>query len=94
MQTEDPKDKRYENKYWELALMLCYFLIPFVGLQRPLRHYLEANELQFGYVLLLLFIGGNIMTSFIFILNDKNLKTKSLWTVGLLLIVVIVNVIV
>jgi hypothetical protein len=93
MQTEDPKDKRYENKYLELALMLCYFLIPFIGLQRPLKHYLEVDELPFGYLLLLLFVGGNIMTSFIFILNDKNLTTKSLWTVGLLVIVVIVNVI-
>jgi len=94
MQTEDPKDKRYENKYWELALMACYFLIPFIGLQGPLKSFLDVDELRFRYLLLLLFVGGNIMTSFIFILNDKNLKTKSLWTVILVAVVVVINFIV
>lgn len=94
MQTEDPKDKRYENKYWELTLMVCYFLIPFIGLQRPLKSFLDADELRIRYLLLLLFVGGNIMTSFIFILNDKNLKTKTLWTAALVAVIVLVNLIV
>lgn len=91
---EESKDKKYGNKYLEVALMISYFLIPFVGLQRPLRHYLEAEELRLGYIVLLLFIGGNIMTSMIFILNDKNFKTKLLWMTGLLLIIVGVNLLV
>ena len=89
---DESKDKKYGNKYLEVALMISYFLIPFVGLQRPLRHYLEVEELRLGYILLLLFIGGNIMTSMIFILNDKSFKVKLLWMTGLLIIVVAVNI--
>ena len=74
--------------------MIAYFLIPFYGLQQPLRHYLEVKELSAMYILLLIFVGGNIMTCMIFILNDRTLKTKALWTTGLLAVVVAVNVIV
>jgi hypothetical protein len=89
---DESKDKKYGNKYLEVALMISYFLIPFVGLQMPLRHYLEVEELRLGYILLLLFIGGNIMTSMIFILNDKNFKVKLLWMTGLFTIVIAVNI--
>jgi hypothetical protein len=89
---DESKDKKYGNKYLEVALMISYFLIPFVGLQRPLRHYLEVEELRLGYILLLMFIGGNIMTTLIFILNDKNVKVKLLWVTGLLIIIVAVNI--
>ena len=89
---DESKDKKYGNKYLEVALMISYFLIPFVGLQRPLRHYLEVEELRLGYIVLLMFIGGNIMTSLIFILNDKNFKVKLLWMTGLLIIIVAVNI--
>lgn len=91
---DESKDKKYGNKYLEVALMISYFLIPFVGLQGPLRHYLEVEELRLGYILLLLFIGGNIMTSMIFILNDKNFKVKLLWMTGLLTIVIAVNILI
>ena len=89
-----PEEKKFENKYLEVALMIAYFLIPFYGLQQPLRHYLEVKELSAMYILLLIFVGGNIMTCMIFILNDRTLKTKALWTTGLLAVVVAVNVIV
>lgn len=84
-------DKKFENKYLEVAIMLCYFLIPFVGLQKPLRHYLHVAELSIMYLLLLAFIGGNIMTSLIFIMNDKTIGTKLLWTAGLLVTIVAIN---
>ena len=89
-----PEETKFENKYLEVALMIAYFLIPFYGLQQPLRHYLEVKELSAMYILLLIFVGGNIMTCMIFILNDRTLKTKALWTTGLLAVVVAVNVIV
>jgi hypothetical protein len=89
-----PEEKKFENKYLEVALMVAYFVIPFYGLQQPLRHYLEVKQLSVMYILLLIFVGGNIMTCMIFILNDRSLRTKALWTTGLLAIVVAVNLIV
>lgn len=91
-QMQESKDKKHENKYLEVALMISYFLIPFMGLQRPLRHYLQMDELGVGYIVLLLFIGGNIMTTLIFILNDKTVKVKSIWSAGLLLIIILIIV--
>jgi hypothetical protein len=91
---DESEGKKFDNKYLEIALMLCYFLIPFYGLQRTLKNYLQEPDLSFGYILLLMFIGGNIMTCMIFILNDKSLKTKAIWTGGLLLSVLILNFIV
>lgn len=85
---------KYENKYLEVALMLSYFLIPFFGLRMALKNYLQEGTLSFSYILLLLFVSGNIMTSLIFILNDKTLMTKSIWTVGLLLLMVGLNFVV
>jgi hypothetical protein len=90
-QMNESDDKKFENKYLEVAIMLCYFLIPFVGLQWPLRHYLQVEELSAMYLLLLAFIGGNIMTCLIFIMNDKTVITKLLWTAGLLIIIVLMN---
>ncbi len=88
------EDKKFENKYIEIAIMVAYFLIPFIGLQEPLRRYLQVKELSAMYILLLLFVGGNIMTCMIFILNDRNLATKALWTTGLLAIIVAINVLI
>lgn len=89
-----PEDHKFENKYLELALMVAYFLIPFYGLQQPLRLYLDVEKLSAMYLLLLVFVGGNIMTSMIFILNDRSLKIKALWTLGLLIIVVGIHLLV
>jgi hypothetical protein len=86
-----PEEKKFENKYVEVALMIAYFLIPFYGLQQPLRHYMDVKELSAMYILLLMFVGGNIMTCMIFILNDRSVITKALWAGGLLTIIVIVN---
>jgi hypothetical protein len=87
----ESENQKFENKYVEVALMLAYFTIPFYGLQQPLRDYLEIQELSVMYILLLVFVAGNIMTCMIFILNDRTLKVKALWTAGLLLIVVGIN---
>lgn len=89
-----PEEKKFENKYLEVALMVAYFIIPFYGLQQPLREYLDVRELSAMYILLLLFVGGNIMTCMIFILNDRSVRTKVLWTIGLLAVVVAVNLMV
>jgi hypothetical protein len=91
---DQPEEKKFENKYVEVALMVAYFLIPFLGLQQPLRQYLEVEKLSAMYILLLVFVGGNIMTCMIFILNDRNVGTKALWTTGLLVIIVAVNLII
>jgi hypothetical protein len=90
-QMNETDDKKFENKYLEVAIMLCYFLIPFIGLQKPLRHYLQVAELSIMYLLLLAFIGGNIMTSMIFIMNDKSILSKLLWTAGLLVTIAVIN---
>jgi hypothetical protein len=87
----ESENQKFENKYIEVALMLGYFIIPFYGLQQPLRNYLEIEKLSVMYILLLVFVAGNIMTCMIFILNDRTLKLKALWTAGLLLIVVGIN---
>jgi hypothetical protein len=86
----ESKEDKFE-KYFELALMACYFFIPFFGLKSVLKNYLQKDSLSIIYILLLFFIGGNIMTCLIFILNDKSLKTKSIWTVGLLVIIITLN---
>ena len=90
----EPDDNKYENKYLEVVLMLCYFLIPFFGLHMALRDYLDVDDLSWMYLVLLLFIGGNIMVCLIFILNDKKLITKVYWTIGLLALIVIFNLVV
>ena len=86
----ESKDDKF-NKYFEVALMACYFFIPFFGLKSVLKNYLRDDSLSFIYLLLLFFIGGNIMTCLIFILNDKSVKTKSIWAAGLLVVVIILN---
>jgi hypothetical protein len=90
----EPEEKKYENKFLEVALMVGYFLIPFYGLQQPLRHYLEVEKLSAMYILLLVFVGGNIMTCMIFILNDRSVKTKALWTTGLVVLVAAINLLI
>ena len=86
---EKKNDNRY--KYLEVILILSNFLIPFVGLLVALRNYLGENSLSMSYFLVLAFVGGNIMTWLIFILDGKKLTTKSLWTVGILVVVLIIN---
>ncbi len=86
----ESKEDKFD-KYFELALMTCYFFIPFFGLKSVLKNYLREDSLSLIYLFLLLFIAGNIMVSLIFILNDKNLKTKSIWTGGLLAVMIILN---
>jgi len=86
----ESKDDKFE-KYFELALMTCNFFIPFFGFKSVLKNYLRVDSLSIVYILLLFFIGGNIMTCLIFILNDKSLKTKAIWTGGLLAFVIILN---
>jgi len=86
----ESKEDKFD-KYFELALMTCYFFIPFFGLKSVLKNYLREDSLSLLYILLLLFISGNIMVCLIFILNDKSLKTKSIWTVGLLALLIILN---
>jgi hypothetical protein len=87
----DANPKRSENKYLEVALILANFFIPFVGLLIALKNYLGGAGLSISYFLLLAFIGGNIMTWLIFILDGKKVMTKSLWTGGILLAVLIIN---
>lgn len=88
---DESKDKKFD-KYFEIALMACYFLIPFFGFKMALKNYLQEDDLSIFYLLLLLFIGGNIMSCMIFVLNEKNLKIKSMWTVILLVAMITLNV--
>ncbi len=87
----ESKDKKFDNKFLEIALMVCYFLIPFYGLQRALKNFLGEDDLSFWYIIVLVFISGNITTLMILILNEKTLKSKAIWTVGLLLGMLIIN---
>ena len=90
---DDQKHSKFET-YWDVTLMLCYFWIPFIGMQRALRKYTETDDLPFMSILLLLFISGNIVTWMILFLNEKKLLTKSLWTVALLLTMIVLNLLV
>jgi len=87
---DDSKHNKFET-YWDVTLMLCYFWIPFIGMQRALRKYTETDDLPFMSILLLLFISGNIVTWMILFLNEKKLLTKSLWTVVLLVTMIVLN---
>jgi hypothetical protein len=71
--------------------MFCYFWIPFFGMQRALKTYTETDDLPIMSILLLLFISGNIVTWMILLLDGKTIKTKSLWTVGILFVMIILN---
>ena len=90
----ESNEKKFENKYLEVILMVSNFLIPFVGLQMALRDYLNEDDLSFWYILLLLFIGGNVMTAMIFLLNDRTVVAKGIWTAVLLVVIVGINFIV
>jgi hypothetical protein len=90
---DDSKHSKFET-YWDVTLMLCYFWIPFIGMQRALRKYTETDDLPFMSILLLLFISGNIVTWMILFLNEKKLLTKSLWTVVLLVTMIVLNLLV
>ena len=90
----ESNENKYENKYIEVILMISNFLIPFVGLQMALKDYLNDDDLSFWYILLLILIGGNVMTVMIFLLNDKTLIAKGIWTAILLIVIVGINFIV
>ena len=90
----ESNENKYENKYIEVILMISNFLIPFVGLQMALKDYLNEDDLSFWYILLLILIGGNVMTVMIFLLNDKTLIAKGIWTAILLIVIVGINFIV
>jgi dolichyl-phosphate-mannose--protein O-mannosyl transferase len=92
-----PMDESKRNKfetYWDVTLMFCYFWIPFFGMKRALKMYTATEDLPFMSILLLLFISGNILTWMILLLNDKTLRAKTLWTVVLLFIMIVLNVLV
>ena len=87
---DESKHNKFET-YWDVTLMLCYFWIPFFGMQRALKKYTATDDLPFMSILLLLFISGNIVTWMILWLNDKTLLAKSLWTVVLLFTMIVLN---
>ena len=87
---DESKDNKFRT-YWDVTLMLCYFWIPFFGLKAALKKYTATDDLPFLSILLLLFISGNIVTWMILLFNDKTLLAKSLWTVGLLVTMIVLN---
>jgi len=87
---DESKRNKFET-YWEVALMFCYFWIPFLGMQRALKKYTATDDLPFMSILLLLFISGNVVTWMILWLNDKTLLAKSLWTVVLVFMMIVLN---
>jgi hypothetical protein len=90
----ESNDNKYENKYVEVLLMVSNFLIPLFGLQMALKDYLNVDDLSFWYILLLILVGGNVMTAMIFLLNDKTVIAKGIWTAALLIVIVGINFIV
>ena len=90
---DESKPSKFET-YWEVTLMLGYFWIPFMGMQRAPKKYTETDDLPFMSILLLLFISGNIVTWMILFLNEKRLLTKSLWTIVLLFTMIVLNLLV
>ena len=87
---DESKGNKFET-YWEVALMLGYFWIPFFGMRRALKVYTETDDLPIMSIMLLLFISGNIITWMILWLDERSILAKSLWTVGLLIIMVALN---
>jgi hypothetical protein len=81
----------FENKFLEIALMLSYFVIPFVGLSIAIIHYREGASLPIIYWMILFFFAGNMMSWMILLLDGKTIKTKSWFVLGLLITVVLVN---
>ena len=90
---DESKHNKFET-YWDVTLMLCYFWIPFIGMQRALKKYTETDDLPFMSILLLLFISANIVSGMILLLNEKKLLTKSLWTLVLLFTMIVLNLLV
>ena len=90
---DEPQDNKFE-KYWDTTLMLCYFLIPFLGMQRALKKYTETDDLPIMSIVLLFFISGNILTWMILWLDGRSMLTKSLWTAVLLFSMVVLNLLV
>lgn len=84
-------DNKFE-KYWDTTLMLCYFWIPFFGMYRALKTYTDADHLPIMSIVLILFISGNIVTWMILWLDEKSLFAKSMWTVALIVMMVVLNV--
>ncbi len=87
----ESKDKKHENKYLEVALILGNFIVPFIGLQLALKKYLGTSDLSFSFTFLLVFIAGNVMTWMIFLLDGKALKIKLMWGAILIAAMVLIN---
>ena len=47
---DESKHNKFET-YWDVTLMLCYFWIPFFGMQRALKKYTETDDLPFMSIL-------------------------------------------
>jgi hypothetical protein len=88
---EESKKKNYGNKYIEIILMTSNFCISFFGLQMALKNFLHTEELRFRYLVLLLFISGNILTWMILLLDTKSIWVKWVWTLLLIVAMVLVN---
>jgi hypothetical protein len=56
-----------------------------------LKNLLETEDLRIRYWVLLFVASGNILTWMILLLDEKNIWIKSLWTILLLLMMVLVN---
>lgn len=91
---DEPTEKKFTSKYIEIALMASHFVIPFFGLQMAIKNYLRVDHISTSYFFLLLFIGGNIMTWLIFLLDGRSLKVKLVWTAVLIMMVAVINVLV
>jgi len=88
---EDSKNKKYGNKYIEIILMTSNFCIAFFGLQMALKNFLNTEDLRIRYMVLLLFISGNILTCMIFLLDTKSIWVKWVWTLLLIVAMVLIN---
>lgn len=79
------------KKFLEVALMLSYFIIPFVGLAIAISQYRESKNLPIIYWIVLFFFAGNMMSWLILLLDGKSIKVKSWCVFGLLVTVVLIN---
>jgi hypothetical protein len=63
-------------------------------MQSALKTYTATDDLPIMSIILILFISGNIVTWMIFLMDKKSMLAKSLWTAGLILVMVVLNLIV
>lgn len=79
------------RKFLEVALMLCYFIIPFVGLSIAITQFRAGRSLPIIYWIVLFFFAGNMMSWMILLLDGKSIKVKSWCVFGLLVAVLVIN---